>query len=81
VAVQGAKAKSEIELEDEAIADAVRTFIGLQSRVWARQQKNAVLPRVLRLADEARANGRAVDVPALIKQVWLESDGLTGLLD
>lgn len=81
MAVPGAKAKSEIELEDESIADAVRTFIGLQSRVWVRQQKNVILPRVLRLADEARASGKAVDVPALIKQVWLENDGLTGLLD
>lgn len=76
-----AKTKSEVELEDEAIADAVRTFITLQSRVWVRQQKNAILPRILKMADEARANGKAVDVPALIRQVWLESDGVVGLLD
>lgn len=76
-----AKTKTEVELEDEAIADAVRTFIVLQSRVWVRQQKNAILPRILKMADEARANGKAVDVPALIRQVWLESDGIVGLLD
>lgn len=80
MAVQ-AKTKSEVELEDEAIADAVRSFIALQSRVWVRQQKNAVLPQVMRLADEARADGKAVDVPAIIRQVWMETDGIVGLLD
>lgn len=76
-----AKRKTEVELEDEAIADAVRTFIALQAREWVRQQKNAILPTVLKMADEARADGKALDVPALIKQVWLESDGVAGLLD
>lgn len=79
--IQGAKSKTDIQLEDEAIADAVRTFIGLQSRVWVRQQKNAILPVVLRMADDLRANGEQVDVPAILKQVWLERDGIVGLLD
>lgn len=76
-----AKRKTEVELEDEAIADAVRTFVNLQARNWVRQQKNRVLPAVIEAADEARRSGKRVDVPALIKQVWMEDDGIAGLLD
>lgn len=75
------KRKTEVELEDEAIADAVRTFIRLQARVWERDQKNRILPTVIELADAARLQGKQVDVPAIIRQVWMESDGIAGLLD
>lgn len=67
-----AKRKGETELEDEAIADAVRSFINLQARAWVREQKNRVLPRVIELADEARARGKRVDVPGILKTVWME---------
>jgi len=80
VAIQ-AKRKTETELEDEAIADAVRSFIRLRARVWEREQKNRILPAVIEAADEARRQGKAVDVPAILRQVWLEDDGVAGLLD
>lgn len=72
--------KSDIELQDDDIADAVRSFIALQARSWQRRQKNAVLPKVLRMAVDARDNGDEPDVPGIIRQVWLERD-LTGLLE
>lgn len=74
------KRKTEVELEDEAIADAVRTFVTLQARVWIREQKNRILPSVIEAADNERARGRKVDVPALIRKVWLETDGLKELV-
>lgn len=64
--------KTEEHLEEAAIIDTLRTFIAVQARDWQRRQQNALVPRVLRMVDEARANGDAVDVPALIQQVWLD---------
>lgn len=64
--------KTTEELDDAAVVDAVRAFINVQGRDWVRRQLNAVQPRVLRLVDEARANGDAPDVPALIRQVFLD---------
>ena len=64
--------KTQAELDDHAVVDAVRSFVNVQARDWNRRQLNAVLPRVLRLVDEARANGDAPDVAALIRQVFLE---------
>jgi len=72
--------RSDTQLQDDDIADAVRSFIALQARSWQRRQKNAVLPRVLRMAVDARDNGDEPDVPGIIRQVWLERD-LTGLLE
>lgn len=66
------KRKGQTELEDEAIADAVRSFINLQSRQWVREQKNRVLPRVMELVDETRASGKQVDTAAIVRKVWLE---------
>jgi len=72
--------KSDTVLQDEDIADAVRSFIALQARSWQRRQKNAVLPKVSRMVLDARDNGDEPDVPGIIRQVWLERD-LTGLLE
>lgn len=63
--------KTPEELDDAAVVDAVRTFLAVQARDWQRRQQNEVLPRVLKLVDEARANGDAPDVPAIIRQVFL----------
>jgi hypothetical protein len=60
------------ELDDHAVVDVVRSYISLQARDWQRRQRNRVVPGVLRLVDQARANGDAVDVPALVRQVFLD---------
>lgn len=64
--------KTESALEDADAIDAIRTFVNVQARAWARRQMNELLPRVLRLMDEARARGDRPDVAALIRQVHLE---------
>jgi hypothetical protein len=68
------RTETDQDLEDAAVADACRTYIALQARDWQRRQRNRVLPAVLRLVDEARSNGDAPDIPALIKQVFLDRD-------
>ena len=60
------------ELDDAAIADAVRSFIALEARDWQRRQRARLLTPVLRLVDEARERGDAPDVAAFIRQVWLD---------
>lgn len=64
--------RDESELDDAAALDTIRTFIAVQARDWQRRQLNRVAPRVRALIDEARSNGDAPDVPALIRQVWLD---------
>lgn len=65
-------AKTEDELDDAAVVDAIRSFIRVQASDWQRRQLNAMLPGVLRLVDEARANGDRPDVVAIIRQVYLK---------
>ena len=64
--------KTREELDDQAAIDTLRTFINVQARDWARRQQNEIQPRVLRLIDEARANGDRPDMVGLIREVYLE---------
>lgn len=64
------KTYSDVDLEEQDIADAIRSYIALQARSWQRQQKNRITGRVFHLIDEARDNGEVPDVQALIKKVW-----------
>lgn len=62
--------KTQEELDDAAIVDAVRSFIRVQERDWSRRQMNAMLPKVLKAVDTARANGERPDVKKIIEQAF-----------
>ena len=62
--------KTSEELDDAAIVDAVRSFIRVQERDWARREMNRVLPVVLREVDRQRSLGNVPHVPSLIRRVF-----------
>lgn len=65
-------AKTDDELDDAAIVDAIRSFIRVQASDWQRRQLNEVQPQVFQLVDAARERGDRPDVPAIIRQVYLK---------
>lgn len=67
---------TESQLDKQAARDAVSTFIRLQARDWHRRQMNRVWEKVSAEIDTAWANGDAVDIPALIRQVFAEPETL-----
>lgn len=75
------RAKTETELDDEAIVAYIRSFVTVMSADWRRRQLNAVLPEVMKLVDEARAKGHEPDVRAILDRVWIDRKGPAGLLD
>ena len=66
----GSNQKTGMELDKLAAKDAVSSFIRLQARDYHRREMNNIWPQVNEAIDAALANGDAVDVPALIRQVW-----------
>ena len=66
--------KTAEQLDDEALKSMVTSFITVQAADWRRRQLNRVLPALFHAVDEARASGDAVDVQALLKQIWLDRE-------
>ena len=70
----GRTAKTREQLDDESVVNYIRSFVTVQAADWRRRKLNDVLPRVLKMVDAARDNGDSVDLPTLMKQVWVEQD-------
>jgi hypothetical protein len=62
--------RTDEELDEMAIADAVRSFITLQARDLVRRKRNELLPKVMAEIDKARALGDKPDVPAILRAVY-----------
>lgn len=60
------------QLDKAAAKDALGTFLLLQSRDWRRRRMNEIWPKLDAEIDKATANGDAIDVPALIRQIFDE---------
>lgn len=58
------------ELDDLAIADAVGSFVAVKQRDWTRRQKNQMIPFVMRQVDMARAAGKTPDVARIIEDAF-----------
>lgn len=68
----GGNRKTSTELDKETAKDLVRSFIRVQASDYFRRTMNEVWPEVSDAIDELVSNGAKVDLPALIKQVWLD---------
>jgi hypothetical protein len=62
--------KTRAELDKEAAKDLVSSFIRVQARDFYRRKMNQIWPEVSDAIDLALGAGNAVDLPALIKQLW-----------
>ena len=63
---------TDAQLDKAAAKDAVSSFVRVQARDWHRRQMNAVWPVIEAQIDAALASGNSIDVPALVRKVWLE---------
>lgn len=59
--------KTDQELDDLAIADAVTSFLAVKQRDWVRRQRNKMLPYVFTQVDIARANGDKPDIKKIME--------------
>jgi hypothetical protein len=66
------KAKTPEQLEDAAIADAIRSVVALKTRADQRALVAKITDSVQDKVDNARLNGKRVDVQAFIKEVVRE---------
>jgi hypothetical protein len=62
--------KTEDELDEATVADAVRSFIAVQARDMVRRQRNLSVPRVMAEIDRARSLGDKPDIPAILRAVF-----------
>lgn len=62
--------KTSAELDKESAKDMVRSFVRVQASDFFRRKMNEVWPEVSDAIDKALANGEAVDLPALLRQVY-----------
>jgi hypothetical protein len=60
------------QLEDAAIADAIRSVVALKTRAQQRELQNTITDRVKNKIELARLNGKKVDVQAFIQEVIRE---------
>ncbi len=60
------------QLDKAAAKDALGSFLLLQSRDWRRRKLNEIWPKLDAEIDKAIANGDALDVAALVKQIFNE---------
>lgn len=63
------KAKTPEQLEDAAIADAIRSVAAIKTRAYHRQMVNDLTARVQGKVDRARLDGKKVDIQAFVKEV------------
>lgn len=63
---------TDAQLDKAAAKDAVSSFVRVKARDWHRRQMNAVWPLIESQIDMALAQGHSVDIPALIRKVWLD---------
>jgi hypothetical protein len=73
-------AKTQEEMDDEAIVAYVRSFVTVMAADWRRRQLNLVLPEIMHQVDDARAKGHEPNVHKIMQQVWLKAEGPKGLL-
>ncbi len=66
--------KTEDELDEAALIDALRSFVRVQARDWERRQLNRIFPAVRREVATALASGNAIDVGAVIRKVWVNRE-------
>ena len=62
--------RTDEELEDMAVADAITSFLAVKQRNWIRHQKNRILPRVMIQLDAARAAGHKPNIPKIIEDAF-----------
>lgn len=61
--------KTPEQLEDAAIADAIRSVVALSMRVQQRELQNKITEGVKAKVDRARLNGQKVNIKAFVKEV------------
>ncbi len=66
--------KTETELDEAALIDAIRSYVRIQARDWERRQLNRIFPSVRREVVAALGRGDAIDVPALIRKVFVAGE-------
>lgn len=81
MATTARKAKTDSELDDEAIVAYVKGFVQVMAADWRRRQLNIILPEVLAQVDAARSAGHAPDVRAILDKVWLTKEGPAALVE
>lgn len=64
--------KTPEQLEDAAIADAIRTLVALEMREKKREIENHLISAVKPQVDKARLEGRSVDVRTLVQRLFKE---------
>jgi hypothetical protein len=64
--------KTPEQLEDAAIADAIRSIVAIKTRVEQRELQNRLTDAVNRKVTDARLKGRKVDVDKFIVEVARE---------
>jgi hypothetical protein len=67
--------KTRVQLEDQAIRDAVSTIVGLEMRRMKNAMVNRMLEQIAPQVEDARLFGKSVDVPMLVQRVWKEQYG------
>jgi hypothetical protein len=61
--------KTPEQLEDAAIADAIRSVVALKVRREQRELQNRLTEQVQKKVDLARLNGERVNIQAFVKEV------------
>lgn len=61
--------KTPEQLEDAAIADAIRAIVGLKVKATQRELVNGITEKVKLQVDLARLNGKKVDVHKFVQEV------------
>ena len=62
--------RTEDELDDLAVADAITSFIAVRQRDWVRRTRNRMLPYVMLQIDQARANGDKPDIKQIMEDAF-----------
>ena len=64
--------KTPEQLEDAAIADAIRSIVGIKIKATQRELVNKISEQIQPKVDRARLDGKRVDIQAFIKEVLSE---------
>ncbi len=66
--------KTEDELDEAALIDAIRSYVRIRARDWERRQLNRIFPQVRREVVEALGRGNAIDVAGVIRKVFVAGE-------
>lgn len=66
--------RTEDELDEAALIDAIRTYVRIQARDWERRQLNRIFPAVRREVMKAQGDGNAIDVAGVIRKVFVQRE-------